>query len=451
MGTLALAVASTAHTAPVLDQSSSKAFANSFYSDINYGPTPEVGQTFKAGISGRISNVSLGLYRDQLFSGSNPIGFYDTNAEIRIRDANNVLLGSATISSADIPLRTAFNASQPTSVMFNLDALGINLTAGQTYSFGITPTTVVGPNVTGGNGLDLAATFPTYADGNPFVSYNGGPRSPFFANTYDLIFDTYMTPALTIEPLSVMGAKVGANGSTWNYQYEAEVKDFTVYLREKIELVGDAPPQSLLDQWLAGMNGMWSNQYQINDGEFNYKIVVDASFVSSGGDQVVNFSNGSGQMNMLNWYAINGWDQSRQGAAAAHELGHMLGVYDEYMGGATDRNAPAQALCQSPGKTQIYCNSLMSDLGPVQERYFADVLAALQGRTDRNLTLARLPPGPGGYVPTPPLPGLIDEPPLNSAVPEPGTYLLLILGFGSLGAALRRKNYGGEPGATLRM
>jgi len=113
-------------------------------------------------------------------------------------------------------------------------------------------------------------------------------------------------------------------------------------------------------------------------------------------------------MDMLNWYTDHpsGWPNSYEGVLAAHEIGHMLGLYDEYYGGAVD-----------PTTLFYTTNTLMSDLGPVQERYYSDMLSWLELASGRsNLTLA----------------------PDNGLVPEPASVTLVAIGILAVLANRRR-------------
>lgn len=60
-----------------------------------------------------------------------------------------------------------------------------------------------------------------------------------------------------------------------------------------------------------------------------FKIKINVEFVESGQHHVVNLFQGSGRANATNWTRVktrnNSW---------AHETGHLLGWYDEYIGGA---------------------------------------------------------------------------------------------------------------------
>jgi hypothetical protein len=87
-------------------------------------------------------------------------------------------------------------------------------------------------------------------------------------------------------------------------------------------------------------------------------------------------------------FSAGGWSNEYQDEIAAHEAGHMMGLYDEYpeeKGGTID-----------PITKSLTTNSLMSDLGPVQKRYFKNIIDWLEGKINLDLMLleAESPPYP---------------------------------------------------------
>ena len=69
------------------------------------------------------------------------------------------------------------------------------------------------------------------------------------------------------------------------------------------------------------------------DADRLYEVKLDFDFVSSDAHQVVTVHSGSGPCDMLNWYTS--YAPELDDEFAAHEVGHMLGNFDEYAGGAT--------------------------------------------------------------------------------------------------------------------
>ncbi|NES69112.1 MAG: hypothetical protein F6K24_29710, partial [Okeania sp. SIO2D1] len=212
----------------------------------------------------------------------------------------------------------------------------------------------------------------------------------------------------------------------WEYQYNWDFIDREMRISLDIELIGD-DPGNWVNVWEEGIEGIWSNRYDIFDGYHTYPIVFDVEFIDRNADYTVTVHSESGRTNMTNWYLDRpaGWDNSYHDEIAAHEFGHMLGLYDEYEGGAVNPNI-------SPN---IFTNSLMADLGPTQPRHYQEILWLLQNETSRDLSLAFSPLW--SYPMNPPIPDFHDHEELaSSSVPEPTLVLALfsttVFGFSLL-------------------
>lgn len=83
----------------------------------------------------------------------------------------------------------------------------------------------------------------------------------------------------------------------------------------------------------ANVEGIWNNKYMIVDTSNNsvFPVVVDMTTMGPRFDQSVNVHPGFGRADALNWFVGDG------ASVNAHEFGHMLGLYDEYIGGGIDR------------------------------------------------------------------------------------------------------------------
>lgn len=82
----------------------------------------------------------------------------------------------------------------------------------------------------------------------------------------------------------------------------------------------------------SNIEGIWNNRYMIVDlvtGAI-IPILVDVTTAGPTFNQTVTVRKGSGRSNMLNWY------EADSASTNAHEFGHMLGLFDEYIGGAVD-------------------------------------------------------------------------------------------------------------------
>jgi PEP-CTERM motif-containing protein len=83
----------------------------------------------------------------------------------------------------------------------------------------------------------------------------------------------------------------------------------------------------------ANAEGIWNNKYLIVDTATNsvFPVVVDLTTSGPRFDQSVAVHPGLGPTNALNWFVTN------TAQVNAHEFGHLLGLYDEYIGGGIDR------------------------------------------------------------------------------------------------------------------
>ena len=196
---------------------------------------------------------------------------------------------------------------------------------------------------------------------------------------------------------------------SWSYVYGLSFAGDTLTAQVNVELIGDDPGTALRNRWETGVESAWSRHFDIVDGPYLYPILLNLTWVDTSIQaEVVTVHQGTGNMDMLNWYTDHpsGWPNSYEGVLAAHEIGHMLGLYDEYYGGAVD-----------PTTLFYTTNTLMSDLGPVQERYYSDMLSWLELASGRsNLTLA----------------------PDNGLVPEPASVTLVAIGILAVLANRRR-------------
>ncbi len=77
---------------------------------------------------------------------------------------------------------------------------------------------------------------------------------------------------------------------------------------------------------------MWDNKYAVKDTSTGQVIPIFVAVTTDGPfNQKVQVHAGPGRADMLNWYTGD------SGVVNAHEVGHMMGLYDEYIGGAVDK------------------------------------------------------------------------------------------------------------------
>jgi serralysin len=145
----------------------------------------------------------------------------------------------------------------------------------------------------------------------------------------------------------------------WDVRYDLTFLTGTVVIDLDVRLTGFDPGAAIRNIWETGTERIWNNKVFFDDGTTLIPVELRFDFVASGQHQSVEVHAGSGGADMANWYQTPaGWGPDYHDEIAAHEVGHMLGNFDEYAGGAT-----------YAGFTRT--NSLMSDLTVAEmEDYF---------------------------------------------------------------------------------
>ncbi len=148
------------------------------------------------------------------------------------------------------------------------------------------------------------------------------------------------TPAYGTADLKDNAGNAGPFGPFgWDYSYTRSfdgtklVKDVQIKFNFDADLNYSAAQQTnYINTVISGVEGVWDNKYAVKDNATGQVIPIFVEVTTAGSyNQTVQVHDGSGRSNMLNWYV---------GDAApvnAHEVGHMLGLYDEYIGGAVDK------------------------------------------------------------------------------------------------------------------
>ncbi len=160
----------------------------------------------------------------------------------------------------------------------------------------------------------------------------------------------------------------------WDYSYDIGWFDNKVLIDLDIKLAGDPVEQTLLNRWESGIEQIWSTD------RFIVPISFNVDWVSNDYDQTVTAHAGDTEtFNMTNWNISNaaGWGDDYQEEVAAHEFGHMLGLWDEYSGGAVN-----------PNTNLINTGGLMHTLdGEMLNLYYDDILSWYE----QNLTAVPVP------------------------------------------------------------
>ena len=134
-------------------------------------------------------------------------------------------------------------------------------------------------------------------------------------------------------PLTIDYVENRADGGFgWDVCYDLICVGNTVEVDLRVRLTGE-DPGTLAATWQNGVNSAWNQKVFFSDGERLYEVKLDFAFVESGEHYVVNVHSGSRPFDMLNWDTTYGGGLDDE--VAAHEVGHMLGNFDEYAGGAT--------------------------------------------------------------------------------------------------------------------
>lgn len=135
------------------------------------------------------------------------------------------------------------------------------------------------------------------------------------------------------EPLTVSYLENRADGGfAWNVGYDLSFLNNVIEIDLRVQLTGD-DPGAVVSIWQDGISSTWNQKVFFADADRLYEVKLDFDFVSSDAHQVVTVHSGSGPCDMLNWYTS--YAPELDDEFAAHEVGHMLGNFDEYAGGAT--------------------------------------------------------------------------------------------------------------------
>lgn len=135
---------------------------------------------------------------------------------------------------------------------------------------------------------------------------------------------------------TVAGQITAENGFTWPYGYDINWDGHDILVRVAVKLIPHAGITSLdleriKRQWEASIEGIWSRRYAVKTADGGrYPIVIDVTFNAGRFHHQVIVRPRGGRSDALNWNIMN------PPAMAAHEFGHLLGVFDEYWPGATD-------------------------------------------------------------------------------------------------------------------
>jgi hypothetical protein len=178
------------------------------------------------------------------------------------------------------------------------------------------------------------------------------------------------------------------------YKYDISFSNLELNVELRLYQRGLDPDSSLAQFWKASIENIWDNKFDIIDRDFHYHINFTVVFC--------------GQLTSSVHSQVN-WSASDSTRDIAHDVGNLIGLYDEYDG-----------ILINPSDPIYDSTSIMSDIGyNVYNRHYQAFFDWVKPYADgRRLFLAEY-----------------DADWVNPTIPEPATVFL----FG-LGLLLYRKN-----------
>ena len=154
---------------------------------------------------------------------------------------------------------------------------------------------------------------------------------------------TYITGSQTVvgsiaTPLYIdQGQTYGSFGS--DYRFTQTFDGAAVVRHVELNFAFDqnfttAQQQAFRSTAESGVEGIWNNRAIITDAttQRSFPLRVDMTTTGPVFDQTTFVSSGQGRSDTSTWYA-----GSVTAGVMAHEVGHYLGLYDEYIGGSVDK------------------------------------------------------------------------------------------------------------------
>lgn len=135
---------------------------------------------------------------------------------------------------------------------------------------------------------------------------------------------------------SIATQQAGLNGRNWRTAFDIRLDDKQLVVVLRVRLVpGPRITQPQLDRlassWETAVETAWSNKFALIISGTPYPIYLDLVFTPIDPvHTVIVRDEASHRVDQLNW---SRWSSP---ATIAHEIGHMLGAYDEYPGGGQD-------------------------------------------------------------------------------------------------------------------
>ncbi|MDX2441673.1 MAG: hypothetical protein QNK40_14120 [Desulfobacterales bacterium] len=186
--------------------------------------------------------------------------------------------------------------------------------------------------------------------------------------------ESLLNDPITTKAEIIKGQRQSNDKYSWQYGYTIQIKNQKMIISAAINLVpalGIKAPclNQVKKAWEKGIEEIWSHQFAITlpSGQ-KIPIVVDAIFRGPKYHHDIIVRPGKGRSDQLNWNITD------TPVTAAHEFGHILGIYDEYEKGAVKSNSP------SIDPTSIMTSNPVT--GMVYERHFTDFLEWFKLKTN---------------------------------------------------------------------
>lgn len=183
----------------------------------------------------------------------------------------------------------------------------------------------------------------------------------------------------------------------WSVNYDIEYHRDRLKIIIRIELDGETVPVGTKTAWLAGIRSRWNGHFHI-EGPRRLAIEVDPEFTDDDNHTSVNVHTGSGRENSSNWYLTT------TANTVAHEVGHLIGLEDEYRLSATEYTRLIGSSPTAAGSTAVpHVASgsfssidmiMQSGAGNVQRRHLAAFVAWLNSNRLPGEAVYRIMPGP---------------------------------------------------------
>jgi serralysin len=132
-----------------------------------------------------------------------------------------------------------------------------------------------------------------------------------------------------------------SNGNRWRAAFDVDLRERRASLLVRVRLIpgaGISAPQleRLGAAWKPAVEQHWSERFALVVAGVPYSIGLAVNFgaLNPHHTAVVRDDGATARVDQLNW---SRWSS---GAVVAHEVGHMLGAYDEYAGGSQNPDDP---------------------------------------------------------------------------------------------------------------